>query len=618
MSREWLQGARLDDPFWAETQRLLQKTVLPYQWEILNDRVPGAAKSGCISNFRIAAGLETGSFYGEVFQDSDLYKWLEAVAYALKLERDESLEALADGAIALIEKAQLPSGYLDTYYQIKAPQEKFRNLTEGHELYCAGHLMEAAVAYHQATGKDALLHVACRLADHLCEHFMDGQHGYSGNPEVELALIRLCEETGEQRYAQLCQAMLDARGQGLCAMEDRVGGFTPVWGHGGAAQPEYLQDHLPVRQQRQAEGHAVRALYLYSGMADMARLSGEHELLTACEALYDDVTHRQMYVTGGVGSCADGERFTSDYDLPNDTAYAETCASVALMMFSRRMWRLGDDPKCYDVWEKALYNTVLAGMSRDGKHFFYVNPLSSDPTRRLKNPLLRHVLPERPQWYFCACCPPNLTRCVLSLGDFLYAREGDTLTVLSPIASHVETNDLSLRLEREGERGEIVLRGPALTLRLRIPAGYRAAMDGAVEKGGYLCITHAGGEASYAFTLSPVTRVLHAHPRIAADAGKVCVCRGETVYCLEEKDNGAALCELRLPKNAVLREVQADWLPKGMVALQAGGYRLCADGWTEPYAEEAPQMKETVLHFVPYSQWNNRGIGEMTVWVHEC
>ena len=618
MDRQWINGARLDDPFWAGMQKTLWETVLPYQWETLNDRVPGAEKSGCVHNFRIAAGLETGERYGQVFQDSDLYKWLEAVACALKIEPDAHLAQLADGIIALIAQAQQPDGYLNTYYQLQAPNEKFRNLTEGHELYCAGHLMEAAVAYHQATGKDALLKVACRLADCLCEHFMDGKHGYAGHPEVELALVRLYEETGEERYRRLSQVFLDARGQHLCAMEDKAGGFTPVWGHGGAAEPEYLQDHVPVRQQRQAEGHAVRAMYLYSAMADAARLSGDKAMLEACVALYDDTTRRQMYVTGGVGSCADGERFTSDYDLPNDTAYAETCASVALMMFSRRMWRLLDDPACYDVWERALYNTVLAGMSRDGQHFFYVNPLSSEPERRRKNPLLRHVLPERPRWFGTACCPPNLARCVLSLGDFLYARQEGTLTVLSPIASHLSQGDLSIRLEREGNSGMLCLNAPALTLRLRMPEGYRMAADGAREEGGYLVWSHTGGEACYAFTLSPITRVLHAHPRIAADAGQVCVCRGETVYCLEEKDNGAALCELRLPRGAALREVSADWLPTGMVALEADGYRLKEDGWPSAYAEEAPAMEKTVLHFVPYSQWNNRGIGEMTVWVHEC
>lgn len=620
MMTKWipLPHVTINDPFWESLQTLIRTVVLPHQWNLLNDLVEGASSSHCVENFRIAAHEAQGDYDGMVFRDSDLYKWLEAVGYALTIDRDAKLESIADEAIALIGRAQCADGYINTYYTIKAPAERWNNLTEGHELYCAGHMFEAAVAYHQATGKPEFLAIACRFADCLCERFMDGNHGYPGHPEVEAALVRLYEETGVERYLDLSRVFIDVRGVGedLRAREEKAGGYTPIWNHLKDMPASYLQDHLPVREQQEACGHAVRAMYLYSAMADLARLGGDKPLAQTCESLFDNATKRRMYVTGGIGSCSEGERFTLDYDLPNDLVYSETCASVGLMMFARRMWRLTDDAVCYDVWERALYNTVLAGMSQDGKHFFYVNPLEVSPDRIAETPALAHVLPQRPKWFGVPCCPPNLVRCVLSLGGYLYAQESETLTLLSHIASNVDADGLTIHLARVDDRYTLSLDTSAKTVRLRIPDGFALAADfGKVEQG-YLVFSHPEGHGEYAYQLVPKLRVLHAHPRIAADAGKVCISYGSTVYCLEEADNGKYLCELALPRNAVFTKTCPDWLPAGTFALQTKGVRYVAKNWSAAYEACEPEAVPVTLTFIPYYLWANRGEGEMQVFIN--
>lgn len=619
-----LRTVKINDPFWQDTQRLISGVVLPYQWEVLNDRVTDAEPSHCIQNFKIAAGDAQGTHQGAVFQDSDIYKWIEAVAYALMIEESLTLASYADEAIEIIARAQAPDGYLNTYYMICEPDQRFQNLTEGHELYCAGHLFEAAVAYYEATGKRRLLEVAVRLADCLVRFFLpeDGNcRGYPGHPEVELALVKLYQATEIKDYLRLCSYFLESRGQaeGWRDVELARGGFRRHCGDALFSAPiNYAQDHAPVRLQRKATGHAVRAMYLYSAMADIAYLTEDDELGEACLALYKNTVQCQMYVTGGIGAAAKRECFTSDYDLPNDSAYAETCASVGLMMFSTRMWRLTKDAACYDVWEKALYNTVLAGMGRDGQHFFYVNPLSVNPAVNRENPTLEHVLTSRPKWFGVACCPTNLARCVLSMGRSIYAKTPEALYVLSHIASSVSIEDLSAELARDGESFTLSIDSPAMAIMLRIPDGYELVTGQGSAQDSYMRIEHLGGQVTYRYQLMAKPRVLYAHPRIAQDAGKVCVAYGQRVYCLEEADNGPALCELALPRGAVFEKGKLDWLPEGMFALRTEGVRYCEDGWIGAYSEKAPEAKPAILTFVPYSQWNNRGEGEMCVWVNEA
>lgn len=622
-----LSVVQLSDSFWESVQTLIRTVVLPYQWEVLNDRVDGAELSHCIRNFRITAGELTGNHQGVVFQDSDVYKWLEAVAYGLTIRRDAQLEACADEAISIIGRAQGEDGYLNTYYTIRAPQERFLNLTEGHELYCAGHLFEAAVAYFEATGKKELLTIAIRFAECLVRHFQpdNGENrGYPGHPEVELALIRLYKVTGRNDFLALAKYFIDMRGVGKSwkEMELERGGFVKIGDDDDSKLFDmpltYAQSHLPVREQEKATGHAVRAMYLYSAMADMAKLKDDQELREACQKLFESVTCRQMYVTGGIGSASHGERFTTDYNLPNDSVYAETCASVGLMMFAARMWRLTEDAACYDVWERALYNTVLAGMGKDGEHFFYVNPLAVDPEVNRENPILSHVKILRPRWFGVACCPTNLARTVLSLGGSILAKTAEALYVLTHIDCTMAQGEETLTLTHEGEQYQLRVILPAMTLRLRIPEGFALTCTQGSVINGYLHIAHPGGSGAYSYQLIPEIRMLYAHPRIAHDAGKVCVSYGQAVYCLEEADNGKALCELRLPRNAAFEKISMDWLAKGMVALRTQGFRLSEANWSKAYAEEPPKAIPAVLTFIPYSQWNNRGEGEMCVWVNEA
>lgn len=615
-------AVRVTDDRWVPVQTLIRRRVLPYQWEILNDRVEGAEPSYCIHNLRVAAGDIPGEHRGFVFQDSDLYKWLEAVAYSLAIEPDAALLRSAGETIDLISRAQEPDGYLDTYFTIGHQEEKFRNLTEGHELYCAGHLMEAAAAWHAQLGDDRLLGVALKLADCLAKRFLnDDENAMAcpGHPEIELALIRLYRITGREQLLTLSRHFLDVRGVGRpwALVERERSGFKPIWNTTGTFDPTYAQMHAPVREQTRAAGHAVRAVYLYSAMADVALLTGDAALEKACRALLDDIAGRQMYVTGGIGSCAIGERFTTDDHLPNDTVYAETCASCGLSMFSSRMAALTGDPRCFDTWERALYNTIMAGMSLDGEHFFYVNPLAIDPAQAAASPDMKHVLPERPRWFGCACCPPNIARTVLSMGQTLWMERDGELWLNSPIASVLDEEGCLAELVRDGDNYTLTADMDARVIRVRIPAGYALGAHDGDAADRFLVIRHPGGRAVYTFTLTPRVMVLHASPRIAADAGKVCVQVGETVYCLEEKDNGSRLCELYMPGGAVLTPCEASGLPEGTLALRCEGFRAVHDDWTDAYREEPARFVPATLTFIPYHLWNNRGIGEMTVWVNQ-
>ena len=607
-----LSHVRVQDAFLRDQQRLVRDVVLPYQWETLNDRVPDAEPSHCIHNLRVAAGQIQGRHEGPVFQDSDLYKWLEAVAYSLALQRDEKLEALADGAIELIEAAQEPDGYLDTYFSIEHPGRRFFNLMEGHELYCAGHLIEAAVAYYEATGKPRVLRVATRLSDCIDAAFgPDGLHGYPGHPEIELALIKLYRVTREERYLRLCQFFLDARGADEPKWFEREcarPGHTYIWEDMRRFDATYFQADAPVREQRDANGHAVRAMYLYCAMADVARLAGDESLRAACERLYRSATERRMYVTGGIGSSAIGERFTSDYDLPGDAAYAESCASIGLMLLSNRMFLLTGDDGYYNVWERALRNTVMGGMGRDGRHFFYVNPLSVEPGTVKGNPTLTHVKTTRQTWFGVACCPPNIARLLLSLGGQLFAMEAGRLHILSHIDAAFSYEGVSLELSSDSDERTLRVDAPPMEIILREPDGY--ALKGAAR------IAHASGQATYRYTLTPVTRVVRAHPYLSREAGKCCLMRGETVYCLEQADNGAHLAALWLDSDAPIEEARLDFLPPSLPALRARGYRaLPTDAL---YSDAPPTFEEVELLLIPYSQWNNRGEGEMRVWINDA
>lgn len=451
-----LKQIRVTDDFWHREQELVRTQVIPYQWEALNDRVEGAAPSYCMRNFKVAGRMmrekrekgqayvapaytfrgfealpqdpahpDEDKFYGFVFQDTDFSKWIEAVGYSLMQHPDPELEKTADEAIDIVCAAQMENGYLDTYYIINGMDRAFTNLRDHHELYCLGHLVEGAVAYYQATGKDKLLCAAERFADYCCQVFgpEPGQcKGYPGHEIAEMALVRLFEEDNQGKYLHLAKFFLDQRGTQPYYFEQEE---EERAAHDGqpyrkTTDNSYHQAHLPVREQSEAVGHAVRAMYLYSGMADVARQCGDQALEAACDRLWDNVTREKLYVTGGVGATHMGEAFSYNYDLPNDTAYSETCAAIGLVFWARRMLQLKPRAKYADVMELALYNTVLAGMALDGKSFFYVNPLEAVPEACHRDARKFHVKSVRQKWFGCACCPPNIARLVSSVAAYAY------------------------------------------------------------------------------------------------------------------------------------------------------------------------------------------------------
>jgi DUF1680 family protein len=613
---------KLDDPVWSKQFAQVRDVVLPYMWEILNDRIEHAEKSHCIENFKVAAGLSDDEYYGAVFVDSDLYKWIEAVSYCLSVENDPELEKLCDQAIDLIGAAQQPDGYLSTYFIVVAPDKRWTNLMEGHELYCAGHLIEAGVAHYQATGKDKLLNIARRFADLLDLTFgKDKKRGYPGHPEIELALIRLYEVTHEERYLSLAGYFINERGVGenIFAEECRKEGHSYIFSEMAHFKADYSQSHLPVRKQKRVAGHAVRAMYLYSAMADLARLTNEYELTEACERLYENTVTRQMYVTGGVGSAKLGERFTVDFDLPSDSAYAETCASIGLMLFSSRMWLLNRKKSSYDIWEQALYNTVLSGMGRDGQHFFYVNPLEVVPQTISNNPMLSHIKTQRQKWFSVACCPPNLARILTSMRGYIYALEGDRLYILSHIGSSFEKGGLYVKLSRKGDEYTLTIDGGSMDVFLRLPENSALSGDQFENpEDGYFSIHHAGGRQQYSYCLKPLIRVLRAHPSVSALTGKHCVQRGLTIYCVEGSDNAVPLSTLRLPGNAVFTEEKAEWLEEDMPILKTAGYSVSDINWeNELYSSQPCVYESREITLIPYSHWGNRGENEMRVWLNE-
>ncbi len=633
----------ITDAYWSNYRKLVRETVLPYQWEALNDRVPGAEPSRAIRNFRIASGLEEGEFSGFVFQDSDLYKWLEAVAYALDDSRDAALERIADEAIDLIAAAQRPDGYVNTYYTVKEPGNRWTNLLDCHELYCAGHLFEAGVAYYEATGKRKLLDVGCRFADCIDRTFgpNEGQiRGYDGHQEVELALMKLYRVTGNEAYLKLACFFLDERGRApnFFEAEWKRRGRISHWTGGVTGKPDvaYNQAHAPVREQTVAVGHAVRAVYMYTAMADAALETGDASLADACRTLWTNMTRKQMYVTGAVGSTHHGEAFTFDYDLPNDTAYAETCASIGLVFFAQRMLRLEPRADYADAMERALYNTVVGSMALDGKHYFYVNPLEVWPEACERNPGKKHAKAVRQPWFGCSCCPPNVARLLSSLDRYIYSSTADTVYVHLFIGSEASFALASGRvgltqtssLPRSGDVRFVVSPAAAVqrfALAIRIPAWCRGEAALSVngesvpyaERDGYAVLERDWNEGdAVEWTLATPVLTLEARPDIRANAGKAALQRGPVVYCFEEADNGAPLAALSMRANAAwTARYDADLLG-GIVVLEGEGWRDAADDWSdEPYRPYRRAVLPTTLRAVPYAVWGNRGVGEMAVWL---
>jgi len=640
-----MKQVNIADPFWSPYIKLVRDVVVPYQWEAINDRVEGAEPSHAVQNFKIAAGLAEGEFYGFVFQDTDVAKWIEAVAYLLTKESNSELEAIADEMITIIEKAQQSTGYLNTYFIIKEPQLKWKNLTEAHELYTAGHMIEAGVAYYQATGKRKLLDIVCKMADDIGNVFGDGEgqiQGYDGHQEIELALVKLYHITGEDKYLQLSKYFIDKRGTNNFFIEEaEKRGWSSIW-HKDRIQidPQYFQSHKPVREQDVATGHAVRVVYMLAGMIDIAKETKDASLIEASRTLWNNIVHKQMYITGGIGSMAPGEAFSVDYDIPNDTAYSETCASIGLIFAAQRMLQLETKSEYADVMERALYNTVISGMSLDGKHFFYVNPLEVLPEQcNGHNKNYNHVKPVRQEWFGCACCPPNLARLLASLGDYMYSVTGNTVyshlfiggtTELDVDGSSVTVKQVSDLPWSGVVKYELSTSATVhMTLAIRLPNWSNettikvngvAVQVTEITEDGYAKISRdwaTGDIVELGFDMS--IKRMKSHPKVKANAGKVALQRGPIVYCIEEADNGKLLQQVKLPSDAELTLKFNDALADGVYTIQTNGVTIDADSWPNQLYAADTTISETpiALTFIPYYTWANRGEGEMMVWVNE-
>ena len=626
-----LRNIRVNDPFWNRYTSLVTQRILPYQYQVLHDLLPDTPQSHCIRNFRIAAGLEEGAFRGWVFQDTDLAKWLEAAAYSLTYQPDPALEQKIGELIHLIGMAQQENGYLNTYFSTLHPGHQYCNLKEGHELYTAGHFIEAAVAWYEATGRDDLLEIMCRCADHICRVFRSEEYADAvpGHEEIELALMKLARVTDRKEYAEMALEFIDRRGcSDYLSREHTLPRFIDVWHDPNPYVPRYGQAHLPVRQQNTAEGHAVRALYLYSGMADAAGYFGDEELLDACKRLYENITQKRMYITGGVGSSGILERFTTDYDLPNDSAYAESCASIALAMFCRRMATVTGEAHYMDTAEQALINTVLAGVSLDGEKFFYVNPLEVIPNNCQPAMDKQHVKPQRQSWFGCACCPPNIARTLASLGSYAYSSDGHDLRIdlyiggscsvqleNGPVTVDIQSGlpyagSAKLDVRAGSPGGHILLRLPGYAQDVRILVNGQPVTP-ETEKGyARIPITRCTMQIGLTFQMPP--RLFFADPRVSADSGKCAVVKGPLVYCLEEQDNGDNLAALLLDPDGALEEAWDPGLQADVITAQ--GWRL-GNANATLYGTERPRKTPAQLRFVPYCYWGNRTPGEMAVWV---
>ncbi|GIP28113.1 hypothetical protein J23TS9_32430 [Paenibacillus sp. J23TS9] len=644
-----IKQVRIHDTFWSPRQLGVIETVVPYQWDALNDNIPDAEPSHTIENFRLAAKEADGEYYGMVFQDSDLGKWLETVGFVLSVTQDPQLVQIADEVIDLLERAQQPDGYLNTYYTVKEPGKRWTNLRDNHELYCAGHLMEAAVSYYEATGKTKFLDIMSRYADYIAEVFgkEEGQkRGYDGHPEIELALVKLAHATGNKAYMELSKFFVDERGQqphffDLEAQERiEAGDLSRDKPNQKKRIYDYFQAHLPVRQQQTAEGHSVRAVYLYSAMADLAAEYSDEELMNACKELWRDTVHRKMYVTGGIGSSAYEERFTIPFDLPNDRAYTETCAAIGLMFWGHRMLQIEKDRQYADVIELALFNGVLSGISLDGKSYFYVNPLEVWPQAADFRNDMNSVKVTRQPWFGCACCPPNIARLLASLGQYIYSHQDDDqeIYVHQYIGSTLDAtlSGKQVRLSQQTNYpwdGQVTIEVTSaeqieFTVAVRIPSWCKQAeirvnnvpANASNHENGYVKLRREWQTGDrIELNLDMPVEHIHAHPQLRANAGKVALQRGPVIYCLEEEDNGANLQDITIPSDARFHVQFAEHLLGGVSILTGIGTRSVYPSGDDQllYTTQGFCRENVPLTAIPYFAWSNRSRGEMTVWMRQ-
>ena len=568
--------------FWNEQQDLGRDVTLDAVYNRFSE-------TGRVDAFKM--NFADGGPEPHIFYDSDVAKWMESVAYLTAKRRTPEQEARVDFIVDCMERGRLENGYFNSYFQQMAPDRIFSD-RDAHELYCAGHLLEAAVEYYRATGKDRMLRLMTDYMEYIRKVFVeDDSAAFSspGHEEIELALVKLFDLTGERRWLDLAAHFVDMRGRGTKPGRD-------------SSHSTYNQDHLPVREQFTAEGHAVRACYLYCAMADLALRLGDEGLKTACIRIFDNIVNRKMYVTGGIGSTANGERFEGDFVLPNDTAYAETCASIALALFARRMSLVDTDAKYADIAERVIYNGFLSGLSIDGRLFFYENAQEINLQEREKHPDTRYPITQRVELFSCSCCPPNITRFILSVADFLYVYDGATLFVNQYMDSVSRFDGLEIRQKTsyplDGNVEITVSRDIRLALRIPGWCGkYRVIVNGETVCGepekGYLYLDVTGGN-KVTLSLEMTPEFNYADPRVEADRGCAAVSYGPFVMCAEGADNP-------LLNETVMKD--------GEMTVANGVFGLPA---VTVQADPVP------LYMIPYHAFANRGESDMKIWIRKA
>jgi len=632
----------IDDQFWSLRQETNRKITIPYVQSM-------AEKTGRFDSFRLThANLEGGWKFGmqnpPIYWDSDVAKWIEAASYSLATHPETGLARKVDEVVELIAASQQDDGYLNVHFTAVDPEGRWTNLRDLHELYCAGHLIEAAVAHFEATGKRTLLDPMIRYTDYIASTFgpePGKRRGYPGHEEIELALVRLWKTTGERRFLDLASYFIDERGQGPqyfdIESDERNEDEKNVdeWPHTIGQRHDVKQAHLPVREQTTAEGHSVRAMYLYDGMAGVAAGTGDEGLMAACRTLWDNVTNRRMYITGGVGSTSEGERFTIDHDLPSDTAYAETCASIGLANWATRMLQAEGDSRYADELERVLYNGFLSGVSLAGDTFFYANPLEVDP----KAPYFRtgeRIKPFRQGWFDTACCPPNVIRTLAALGRYLYSENSEGvavhLYVSGEVTAHVGDTVVTIKQEtRYPWDGDVAITveldsTAEFDLRLRIPGWCNDAeleingspVEHQTERGYALMhrVWQAGDTVALRLAM-PVERI-YSDRRVRSSTGKVALRRGPIIYCLEEVDNSSGLNAVVLPRDAELNSDFEESLLGGVATISASAKKIVRDAGESLYSANPGTLTATTVKAVPYALWGNRERGEMLVWINEA
>ncbi len=614
---------RMEDVFFAPRIQTNHENTLPAN-------ISRCRETGRIDSFKLRwkPGMEKKP---HPFWDSDFAKVIEGMALSQLLFPDPEREKQLNEFVDLILSAQQPDGYLNSYFTQVEPENRWKHISIKHELYCAGHLMEAAVAHFQATGKRNFLEAMCRYADYIATIFgpAEGQlHGYPGHEEIELALCKLAEASGKEKYRNLASYFVEERGKepNFFKEEERRNQVSMIF------EPAYFQAHKPVREQEGATGHAVRALYLYSGMADVAAATGDDTLLKACKRLWDSVTSRNMYITGGIGSSANGERFTHDYDLPNDSAYAESCAAIALTLFAERMANITGESQYADIMERGLYNGTLSGLSLDGTKFFYANPQEVHELQSTGKG--EHTLPERQEWFGCSCCPTNYCRILPQIASFAYAVSEDELRIHIPAqaSGKIQRNGKSFAFRLTGNypyegkvHFEIIDGEGEYTVSFRIPdwcKKYDPVKINGIECActpvhGYLSIRRtwkAGDSIDLNFEMR--IRRMRGNPRLVNDAGKFVFQYGPLLYALEGIDNGQDLTRLVIPEGTVCSLVPApQGFPEGTMAITGKALRERNPRNNQLFSDEPIMTEETTFTAIPYALWQNRGKTTMQLWL---